>query len=251
MLRTKDLILFDVDDTLVESKCEMTDQMRDAFGELLKHVQVGIVTGGKWEIIKKNIIDRMRGEHKEYFHRLHILPTCGARYMIHRDGEWAEKYAHAIQEEDKERIRQLLTDAVEGEYVRDTMYGELVEDRGTQMTLSMFGQLAPIHVKDTADRDQMIRKRIVAKVAHLFPEYDFRIGGATSIDVTQKGIDKGFAIRNISEELGIPVDKIAFVGDAVYEGGNDYPAVKTGVHVVAVKNPEDTLMHLRDWLRQV
>lgn len=248
MLSRKKIILFDVDDTLVESKCEMTDDMAHAFGELLSKVQIGIITGGKWEIIKKNIIDRLHEEHKKYFHHLHILPTCGARYTLYKDGVWQEVYAHTINDADKKMIMDLLTDAVDGEYERKEMFGDLVEDRGTQVTLSMFGQHAPIHIKEHADRDQAIRKRIVEKVAHLLPSYDLRIGGATSIDVTQKGLNKGYGINALKEHLGMSLDDMLFVGDAVYPGGNDYPAVEAGVEVVAVKNPNDTLGLIRSWV---
>jgi phosphomannomutase len=248
MLHTKDLIIFDVDDTLTRSKCEMSDEMSEVFSALLQHKHVAIISGGKWEVLKKNIVDRVHPDYKNYLHRLHILPTCGARYFRYEDNEWREKHAYLIKEEDKSRIRELLLQAAEGEYERKEVFGELVEDRKTMMSFSMFGQFAPIHIKEPADRDHSLRRKMIAKIAHLLPEYELRTGGATTIDVTQKGMDKGFGIRSISDTLSVPFEKILFVGDATHEGGNDYPAVTLGLDVITVKNPQETLEYIRKWL---
>ncbi|MEN9552216.1 MAG: hypothetical protein RI935_593 [Candidatus Parcubacteria bacterium] len=248
MLTTKDLFIFDVDDTLARSKCEMEDEMSEVFSRLLPHAHVAIISGGKWEILKKNVIERITEEGKSHMHKLHVLPTCGARYFKYEDNEWKEKHAYLIKEEDKSRIRELLLLASEGEYERKEVFGELVEDRKTMMSFSMFGQFAPIHIKEPADRDHSLRRKMIAKIAHLLPDYELRTGGATTIDVTQKGMDKGFGIRAISQALNIPFEKIIFIGDATHEGGNDYPAVALGLDVITVKNPQDTLKRINTWL---
>jgi phosphomannomutase len=36
-----------------------------------------------------------------------------------------------------------------------------------------------------------------------------------------------------------------FLGDALFDGGNDAPVKTTGVEYLAVKNPEDTMEHLK------
>lgn len=210
MLTNKDLIIFDVDDTLTRSKCEMEEEMSEVFSKLLPHVHVAIISGGKWEILKKNVIDKISEEGRPHLHRLHVLPTCGARYFRYEDNEWKEKHAYLIKEEDKSRIRELLLQSAEGEYERKEVFGELVEDRKTMMSFSMFGQFAPIHIKEPADRDHSLRRKMIAKIAHLLPEYELRTGGATTIDVTQKGMDKGFGIRSISDTLSVSFEKILF-----------------------------------------
>ena len=50
------------------------------------------------------------------------------------------------------------------------------------------------------------------------------MGGATSIDVTKPGIDKAYGIRKLRDVLGISLKEMIFVGDALFAGGNDYPA---------------------------
>jgi len=67
-----------------------------------------------------------------------------------------------------------------------------------------------------------------------------RLGGATSIDVTKPGIDKAYGIRKLRDILGIPIDEMIFVGDAIFPGGNDYPAEETGAFSIEVKDPHET-----------
>jgi hydroxymethylpyrimidine pyrophosphatase-like HAD family hydrolase len=66
------------------------------------------------------------------------------------------------------------------------------------------------------------------------------IGGATSIDVTKHGIDKAYGIKKLQETLGISVKEMIYVGDALFVGGNDYPAEQTGVISIPVRGPNET-----------
>ena len=67
-----------------------------------------------------------------------------------------------------------------------------------------------------------------------------RLGGATSIDVTKHGIDKAYGIRKLRDTLGIAIKEMIFVGDALFPGGNDYPAEQAGALSIQVKNPHET-----------
>ena len=69
-----------------------------------------------------------------------------------------------------------------------------------------------------------------------------------SIDVTMKGIDKGYGIEQMRDRLGVAVHEMIFTGDALYEGGNDEPVKRTGIDTVAINNPEETKQNLRAWL---
>jgi hydroxymethylpyrimidine pyrophosphatase-like HAD family hydrolase len=82
---------------------------------------------------------------------------------------------------------------------------------------------APLKEKETWDPDYTKRKKIKAILDTLIPEFSVRMGGATSIDVTKPGIDKGDGIRKPQDILGIAIQEMVFVGDALFPGGNDYP----------------------------
>jgi hypothetical protein len=68
----------------------------------------------------------------------------------------------------------------------------------------------------------------------------FSLGGATSIDVTKHGIDKGCGIRKLPDVLHIPIDQMIFIGDAVFPGGNDFPAKEAGALTIDVRDPHET-----------
>ncbi len=42
------------------------------------------------------------------------------------------------------------------------------------------------------------------------------------------------------QEVGIAIDEMIFVGDALFPGGNDYPAEEAGVDSIRVRDPEET-----------
>ena len=66
------------------------------------------------------------------------------------------------------------------------------------------------------------------------------MGGTTSIDITKPGIDKAYGINKLKEILNIEIPEMLFVGDALFEGGNDYPARSTGAKCIQVRDPEET-----------
>jgi hydroxymethylpyrimidine pyrophosphatase-like HAD family hydrolase len=66
------------------------------------------------------------------------------------------------------------------------------------------------------------------------------MGGTTSIDVTKPGIDKAYGVRKLRDILGISLKEMIFIGDALFTGGNDYPAEQAGVFSIPVRGPEDT-----------
>ena len=66
------------------------------------------------------------------------------------------------------------------------------------------------------------------------------MGGATSIDVTKPGIDKAYGIRKLRDLLGISLKEMIYIGDALFVGGNDYPAEEAGVVCIPVQGPHET-----------
>jgi len=47
-------------------------------------------------------------------------------------------------------------------------------------------------------------------------------------------------VRKICEYLKIPIEKALYVGDALFEGGNDYAARDSGVECFEVKDVGET-----------
>lgn len=245
----KKIILFDLDGTLALSKSPITTEMGNAIAQLMKHIKVGVITGGNWEQCKKQVVDMLPKEADSFLHRLYILPTSGTRLHIHDKG-WKEIYAELLSKNERELIVDALIKSAEEIYNNNSSYGEIIEDRGSQITFSALGQQAPLHLKEKFDPDKKIRHIIVKKLNNIIPEYDIRIGGSTSIDITKKGMDKGYGIQRFAKHLDLELNEIGFVGDALFEGGNDYPAKRIGLHCVEVKNPEETEEYIRRWVKQ-
>ena len=116
----------------------------------------------------------------------------------------------------------------------------MIEDRGSQITFSALGQEAPLDEKKKWDSDFKKREKIKEILKPLIPDFSIQLGGSTSIDVTRPGIDKGYGVRKLHETLGIAIEDMIFVGDAVFPGGNDYPAKQAGVVSIEVRDPHET-----------
>ena len=63
------------------------------------------------------------------------------------------------------------------------------------------------------------------------------MGGATSIDITREGVDKAYGLKKLRDASGIALDEMMFIGDAIFPGGNDYPAKELGLDTVPVSRP--------------
>jgi hydroxymethylpyrimidine pyrophosphatase-like HAD family hydrolase len=60
------------------------------------------------------------------------------------------------------------------------------------------------------------------------------------VDVTKLGIDKGYGMRKLRDILEIGLHEMLSVGDALFPGGNDYPAKEAGVESIQVRDPNES-----------
>jgi hypothetical protein len=112
--------------------------------------------------------------------------------------------------------------------------------RGTQVTFSALGQMAPKELKKKWNPDYKKRLKIKKALENYIPEFQINIRGTTSIDITKKGIDKVYAINQIEKHLNILKEEMLFVGDAIFPGGNDYPVKQVGIDCIEVSGPDET-----------
>jgi HAD superfamily hydrolase (TIGR01484 family) len=171
---------------------------------------------------------------------LSLLPTCGTKFFQY-NGKWEELYSEDLTAEQKKKIINSLDEAAgEAGYRAEKVWGKVIEDRGSQVTYSALGQQAPLAEKEKWDPDFAKRKKITAILETLIPEFSIRMGGATSIDVTKPGIDKAYGIGKLRDTLHLSLKEMVYIGDALFPGGNDYPAEEVGVVSIPVKGPDDT-----------
>jgi len=235
---TKRLIVFDLDGTLAESKSALDTEMAALLGALLKIVKVAVSSGGDWPQFKKQVLSNL--PHDERLDNLSLLPTCGTKFYQYA-GDWKKIYSEDFDVHEKEKITKSLKQATESAgIIAAKVWGEQVEDRGSQITFSALGQQAPIEEKKQWDLAFTKRKTIKARLDQLIPEFSVHLGGTTSIDVTKPGIDKAYGIRKLRDTLGIAIEEMIFIGDALFPGGNDYPAKEAGVLSIQVRDPNET-----------
>ncbi|MGA9274407.1 MAG: HAD hydrolase family protein, partial [Candidatus Cybelea sp.] len=89
------------------------------------------------------------------------------------------------------------------------------------------------------DPDFAKRQKIKSILDGLLPNFSVRLGGTTSIDVTRPGIDKAYGIRKLRDVLKVPIAEMLFIGDALFPGGNDYPAKEAGADSIQVRDPDE------------
>ncbi|MEN9340646.1 MAG: hypothetical protein RIQ62_1958 [Bacteroidota bacterium] len=249
----KKLIAFDLDGTLADSKSAMNDGMAAQFADLLNTFQVCVITGGKVDQFNKQLLDNLQASSQQ-LKRLHLMPTCGTRYMTYNvvSRGWDEVYAEDFSEDEKQEIIKALEKGVyELGYEEKKPYGDVIEDRGSQVTFSALGQdivdvlgKKGVEIKEAWDSDGSKKLKLRNYVADLLPDFEVRAGGATSIDITKPGIDKAYGMRKLMALLEIDKSDILFMGDKLSEGGNDYPVKAMGIDSIEVSRWQDTAVAL-------
>ncbi|PLS29461.1 HAD-IIB family hydrolase [Bifidobacterium parmae] len=234
------LIGFDLDNTLANSKKPMVPAMAHRFSELTRRIDVAVITGGRYGLVVSQILDVL--DPGADLARLHLMPTSGTCYRRWEDGAWTKVFSHDLDDDQRSRARESLERRAREQGVWfEKVWGERIEDRGSQITLSVLGQQAPLEAKQAFDPTNEVKARLAEAVAADLPDLKVHAGGYTSIDVAQRGIDKAFAVRELARQLGIDVGSIAFVGDRMQPGGNDYPAAQAGAMGISVSDPSDTM----------
>ena len=234
----KKLIVFDLDGTLAESKSSLDPEMSSLVHDLLSLVKVAVISGGDWLQFEKQVLSGL--PHGKSLENLSILPTCGTKFYQYGK-DWKKIYSEDFTDEEKEKIVSSLKKSIEvSDLPNIKLWGEQIEDRGSQITFSALGQQAPNEEKEKWDPDFTKRKKIKLILDKLIPGFSVRLGGETSIDVTKPGIDKAYGIKKLRDTLGISIPEMIFIGDALFPGGNDYPAEEAGVISIRVKNPTET-----------
>lgn len=234
------LVAFDLDGTLAESKQPLKESMGEALADLLSVANVAVISGGDWLQFKKQVASRLPT--RADLSRLWLMPTTGTKLYTHKNGEWQAVYTELFSDTERKNILEAFEASLEATgFKPEKTWGNRIEDRGSQITFSALGQEAPISEKEHWDPNFVKRKVIQADLRKRLPELSINMGGATSIDITQKGVDKGYGLKKLCDASGIPLSSMIFIGDAIFPGGNDYPAKELGLDTVRVKDPDGTL----------
>lgn len=247
----KKVIAFDLDGTLAESKSPLEDRMGEALGHLLKKYHVCVISGGKFGQFEKQLLSNLKVDEK-LLNNLHLMPTCGTRYYRYngKTSRWNQEYAEDFTDDEKKKIIDALNKGFDDLGMREKeTFGECVEDRGSQVTYSVLGQdivdelgKEGVRRKEAWDPDNAKKNKLRDYIAPLIPEFEVRVGGVTSIDVTKLGIDKAYGMKKLAEMLKISQDEILFIGDRLQPGGNDYPVKAMGIDSLEISHWQETAL---------
>lgn len=235
------LVAFDLDDTLAPSKSAIDARIGDLLVALAERVEVAIISGGQLAQFTAQVVDRLPDAPPQALEHLHLLPTCGTQYYRLSPDGVVTVYAHSLTDDEKARaLAAVEQEARRLGYWESETWGDILEDRGSQITFSALGQRAPLDAKKAWDPTGQKKNTLRAAIAERIPDLEVRSGGSTSVDITHRGIDKAYGMRQLAEQTGIPLDDMLFVGDRLDPDGNDYPVLAMGVECQAVEGWEDT-----------
>lgn len=239
------LVAFDLDDTLAPSKSPVSDRIAAQLISLAERVEVAIISGGQVAQFRTQVVERLPSTTSAVRERIHLLPTCGTQYYRLDAGGLRTVYAHSLSDDEKARAMTALEEEARRlDLWTADPWGDILEDRGSQITFSALGQSAPLDAKTAWDPTGARKSTLRAAVAERLPDLEVRSGGSTSVDITHRGIDKAYGMTRLAEATGIPLTDMLFLGDRLDEDGNDYPVLALGVPCRAVDGPDDTAAFL-------
>ncbi|MCX6786494.1 MAG: HAD-IIB family hydrolase [Candidatus Kaiserbacteria bacterium] len=243
------LIVFDLDGTLTESKQPLDSEMASLVAKLLAVTKVAVVSGGALPQFLKQVFARLPNDAN--FANLYLLPISGAALYEFCEVGLGKIYEERLSEKEAHTIETAMREAAKETGLinfSEPAWGERIEYRGGQVTMSALGQEAPLAEKKAWDPDHAKRRKLQAAIAARLPEFSVGMGGATTIDVTKRGIDKAYGIRQLCKRLGIPESEALYVGDELMAGGNDEAVYKTAAQTKSVKNPAETAKIIKSLL---
>ena len=236
----KKLLVFDLDGTLAESKCPLTLDMAGLLENALHKFSIAVISGGNYAQFEKQFLGSLPLL-DEQLRKLYLFPTCATSFYRYTKG-WEKVYSEELTPEQRKKILESFEKTFKDiGFVPTTSHGPVLEDRLTQITFSALGQNAPTHLKKKWDPNHVKRLTIIDTLRTYIPEFEIRTGGSTSIDVTKDGIDKAYGIAQIEKYLGFQKNEMLFIGDALFDGGNDAPVKKSGIECLETSGPEETM----------
>src|SRR3989344_7146983 len=234
-------VFFDLDDTLAPSFENPSPEIVGKLLAVLDSLPVAIITGRDFPWMARDFLPQIaRSPHVE---RFFVFPEGAAQCLQWNGSEWRELDADSITDAERQVINGAILESVKETGVLEGLpvHGEQLVQKKAMVAFAALGMQVPADLKYSWDPGNTRRTKLRDAIAKKLPAYDVMMGGATSTDVTKKGVNKAYGVRWLSERLGVPPAGLLYVGDALYPGGNDYVVVPSGIVTRATKGPAETL----------
>ncbi|MCK9344992.1 MAG: HAD-IIB family hydrolase [Candidatus Pacebacteria bacterium] len=234
---------FDMDGTLTRSRSEITDTMVACLRGLIENGGDVIVVSGA---VKSQIIKQIGEIVKDV-----VILAQNGNHAESSSGEivWRNELTAIQKNETLKLARKMIGHANLG--IRDP--GDLVEDRMCQISYSLIGHNAPLEEKEAIDSEKIIRKGLLCCFEKEISQLNIlgiqaRIGGTTCIDFT--ALNKGDNVKCFIERMGWDPEECIYIGDALFEGGNDHSVVGV-VPTYSVDSPRGCEDVIRSFINEL
>lgn len=234
-------VIFDIDGTLTESKATMEPKMGALIAQLLLKMPVAIMSGGSYAQFQKQLFAGM--PQFANYSNLYLFPTSASQCYVWKNGAWEYLYNNPFSNEERAAVLKALDESLKEtglDAPPPQLWGEQIEDRGSQITWSALGQQAPFEMKRVWDPDRSKRTPLEKALLRRLTGFSIRVNAATSIDITREGMTKAYGVHQFSQTLNIPIENMLYVGDALFPGGNDEIVKSTGIPTQQVFSPAET-----------
>ncbi len=224
-------LFFDMDGTVTFTRSKITPHMRALLEKTLATATVGIISGSHNDQMAFQVdnlpVIRM-GQNGNHV----IDPVDGELwYDTLTEAEKEEIYRHGA------LLREKFTHEVPDEE-------DLIEDRGSQISFSIYGHHADPATKKAFDGDFKKRTALLATVPFTSKTLEVRMGGSTTFDYFRKGCNKGYNIDRLLKYKGWKPEDCIFFGDALFPGGNDETVIGV-IETISVADEEDCYQKLQ------
>lgn len=231
----KRVIISDMDNTLCDSCREIDIGMAKEIERIVrKGYTFAVIAGSSPFHIYNQVCKHLNA-------RMYALGNSGTSAYFWSTKKFKKLFSDDLPIESRQKIKNALEQLCrEFALIPLASKEDQIQDRGTQITFSVLGRNAPSKLKEEYDPDKEKRKSFIEYLKPKISEFEIRIGGTSSLDITKKGRDKGWAVKEFCSRYGFRTEECLFFGDSLFPGGNDYSIIGI-IDYVHTKNPQETL----------
>jgi hydroxymethylpyrimidine pyrophosphatase-like HAD family hydrolase len=220
--------------------------MIDRLRKLLDLMPVAVLTAANFPRMQEQFLNQLASS--PFISRMYVFSNVCSECYTWQEG-WQREYLVAFTPEQHAQINKAIEESVaEIKLVPDPRYKPVIMENEGKVAYAALGLTAtqleilswdPLRTKRTALRDAIAKRIDFAEIS---------VGGATTVDITPKGIDKAYGVHWLAKHLNIEPKDMLYMGDALFEGGNYIPVIPTGIQTRSVAGPDDTLKAIDELL---
>jgi phosphomannomutase len=210
----KTVYIFDVDGTMTEPRQKVTDEFANYFKKWSVGRDLYISTGSDFKKTKEQLGTELLMLFREIYCCMGNETRLPDETIIkQRDFVIPDALEVTLNNFLKESICPLKT-------------GNHIELRTGMINFSTVGRNANKIERlnyNNWDKESKEREKIANYINLNFPLLEASVGGSISIDIIEKGRDKGQVVKHL---IAAGVERIVFYGDKCSKGGNDYGIIR-------------------------